>query len=92
MNAATKGLAALKDMANDVNLIMGARNNPQGPEAQKLANLNNQIMQLTNVVAQLTQGPSPSSLPASQIANLQVPLGANPVVQKVLAEATKSKR
>jgi len=91
MTAATKGLAALKDITNDANLIMAARSNPQGAEAQKLAGLNNQIIQLTSVVAELTKGPSPSSMPASKIANLQVPLGANPAVQKYLESLTNQK-
>ena len=91
MKAASQGLSAIKDMANDANLIMAARSDPQGPEAQKLASLNQQIVQLTNVVAELTKGPSPSSMPASKIANLQVPLGADPAVQQLLANLTKQK-
>ena len=91
MTAASEGLKSLNPILSNTNLASMYASAPNRPEAQDYKRALEQQQFFLKVLRDV-QGPSSRSMPASTIANLQVPLGADPAVQKLLAKSTKNNK
>ena len=90
MTAASEGLKAINPILSNTRLAQIYAEMPDRPEAQDYKRALEQQQFFLKVLRD-TQGPSPSASLASQLANLQAPLGAAEPVQQLLANLTKQK-